>query len=273
MKTTEALQKIFYRPSEVFLAIREQQTWFVAAFALIGVVVVHTALIHYSVSQAYAQYVPSEAERERYEQILEEYREEIKEAQESARGGIVDVDGWAGSATSERVVFVSDPGLGITRFNVAIAFFALLIALAIEVAYFRFVGSEMDLSFKTVDWITFSVWSRIPGAVLALLGVILVLLFSGFQANIANHELFSIVRWIPQPANPDRGVNILNIDVYHIDAALVWVIALQTIGFRIWSGRSFVVSLVVVALPTIILYAFVIWMSLDVMFWLSLLRQ
>lgn len=267
MKTTEALRKTFCQPSEVFLALKEQQTWVVAALTLIGVVVVHTALINYSVSQAYAQYVPSEAERERYEQVLEEYREEIEAAQESARGGIVDVDGWAGSTTSEQVVFVSDPGLGITRFNVAIAFFAFLIALAIEVAYLRFVGSEMDLSFKTVDWIRFSVWSRLPGTVLALLGVILVLLFSGFQANIANHELFSIVRWIPWPNNPDRGVNILNIDVYHVDAALVWVIALQTIGFRIWSGRSFVVSLSIVAIPTAILYAVVLWMSMDVLFW------
>lgn len=267
MNTREALQKIFARPSEVFVALRQQRIWVLAAFVLVAVVVAHSALIGYSASQAYAEYVPSEADRERYEKFLEEYREEIEAAQESARGGIVDVDGWAGSATSESTVFVSVASRGNPLFNVAIAFLALLIAVGIEVAYFKVVGSRMQLSFKSKDWIAFSVWSRIPAAVLALLGVILVLLFSGYQANIANYELLSIARWIPLPFRPDRGVNILNIDVYHLDAALVWLIALQTIGFRIWSGRSFIVSFSIVAIPTAILYAAVIWMSLDIAHW------
>lgn len=267
MKAAEAVQKIFYRPREVFEAFREQRTWLPAVLVLLALVVFQSSLIGYSVSRVYAQHEPSVAERERYEAFAEEYRKEIEAAQESARGGIVDVDGWAGSGTAERVVLVSDPGRGISLFNVAIAFFAFLIALAIEVAYFRFVGAELDLSCKTVDWITFCAWSRIPGAVLALLGVFLVLLFTGFQANMANFEPFSVVRWIPIPLRPDRGVNILNIDVYHLNAALIWVIALQTIGFRIWSGRGFVFSLAVVALPTAIMYVAVLWMSMDVFFW------
>ena len=270
MKTVEAFRKIVYRPREVFAGLKSQRNWLPAALVLLAVVVVQSSLVGYSVSRVYAQYEPSEAERERYEALMEEYREEIEAAQESARGGIVDVDGWAGEATSERAVFVSDPGRGISLFNVAIAFFTFLIALGIEVAYFRFVGSEMDLSFKTSDWISFTVWSRIPGAVLALVGVTVVLLFSGFQANMANFEPLSIVRWIPFPIRPDRGVNIVNIDVYHLDAALIWVIALQTIGFRIWTGRSFVFSLAVVALPTLILYVAVLWMSMDVFFWYQL---
>ena len=270
MKTTDTFQKIFYQPREVFAALKSQRNWLPAALVLLAVVVLQSSLVGYSVTRVYAEYEPSEAERDRYEAFMDEYREEIEAAQESARGGIVDIDGWAGSGTEERIVLVSDPGRGISLFNVAIAFFTFLIALAIEVGYFRFVGAELDLSFNTVDWITFTAWSRIPGAVLALLGVILVLLFTGFQANLANFEPFSIVRWIPIPLRPDRGVNLLNINVYHLNAALIWVIALQTIGFRIWTGRSLVFSLAVVALPTLIFYVAVLWMSMDVFFWYQL---
>ena len=267
MKSTEALQKIFYRPSEVFEELREQRSWLPAAFVLLVVVVVHSSLVNYSISRAYAQHEPSEADRERFEALIEEYREEIEAAQESARGGIVDVNGWAGSGAETEVFFVTSPGLDTTLYNAVIAAFALLIALAIEVAYFRFVGSKMQLSFRTADWVAFTVWSRIPGLVLAFLGVLLVLLISGYQANVVNYESLSIARWVPLPLRPDRGVNILNIDIYHLDAALIWVIALQTLGFQIWSRRSFIISFAVVTTPTVILYGLVLWLSTDGLFW------
>ena len=196
MRTSEALRKIFERPSEVFIALKDQPNWVGAIVVLLTVVVVQSAFISFSISRAYAQYEPSEAERERYEALMEEYREEIEAAQESARGGVVDVDGWAeNGAVTETMIFTSPSG-EITRFNLSIAALAFLIAIGIEVAYFRIVGSKLQLPFKTANWLAFTVWSRIPGTVLAFLGVLLVLLFSGYQANVANYEALSIVRWI-----------------------------------------------------------------------------
>ena len=80
--------------------------------------------------------------------------------------------------------------------------------------------------------------------------------------NVANYELFSFARWIPLPIRLERDVNLLNVDVYHLDASLIWVIALQAFGFRVWSGRRFAVSLAVVAFPTVILNIVVLWLSM-----------
>ena len=108
---SEALQKIFYRPTEVFVALKEQPDWLPAMLVLLAVVVVQSALISHSVARAYSQHEPSEAEREHYEALKDVYGDEFDSIQDSERRGIVVADGSEGSATVTKVVFVRAPGL------------------------------------------------------------------------------------------------------------------------------------------------------------------
>lgn len=265
MNTLEALHEIFRRPLEVFAALKKERFWILATLALVAVLLAHIALIDFAVYRAYTQYEPSTIETERYEKIIEEYREQIEAAQAAGQEDGVVFIGASGSGTETTAVLVAGPQ--ISRYRLAIAFVSFLVALALEVAYFRIVSAGMKLTFEVRDWIAFSVWSRIPAAALALVGVLLVLLVSGYQANVTNYEVFSIARWIPNLDRPDRGINFLHIDIFHLDAALLWIIALQTIGFREWSGKDVFTSLMVVSLPTAVLYGLVLWLSTDGLVW------
>ncbi len=265
MNTLEALHKIFDRPREVFAALKKERFWILATLAFLAVLLAHIALIDFAVYRAYTQYEPSAIEKERYEKIMEEYREEIEATQAAAQEDGAVFFGAPGSGTETTAVFVASPQ--ISRYHLAIAFVSFLIALVLEVAYLKIVSAGMKLPFEVRDWIAFSVWSRIPAAALALVGVLLVLLVSGYQANVTNYEVFSIARWIPIPDRPDWGINFLHIDIYHLDATLLWIIALQTIGFREWSGKNVFASLVVVSLPTTVLYGLVLWLSTDGLGW------
>lgn len=267
MNTLDALFKIFQSPLGVFAALKKERFWIPAALVLLALLVAHSALVSFSVSRAYAQYELSAVDRERMEKFYEEYREEIEAINEQVKDQIVDFSGTRGEASSSGTAIFISPGLDLRQRQVSVGLVSFLIALVLEIAYFRVISARMKLPYEVRDWIAFSVWSRIPAAVLALVGVLTVLLIAGHQADVTRYETFSVARWIPFPARPDRGVNLLHIDVYHLDAALIWLIALQTIGFREWSGKSLGTSLAVVAVPTAILYVAVLWFSMDAFFW------
>ena len=49
--------------------------------------------------------------------------------------------------------------------------------------------------------------------------------------------------------------------MYELDIALIWVVVLQTIGFKTWSGKSTISSLTVVLMPVLALYGFIVYAS------------
>ena len=169
--------------------------------------------------------------------FYEEYREEIEAVNERVKDQLVDFSGTRGEASSSGTAVFMIPGPDLRQGQVSIGLVSLLSAVVLEIAYFRVISERMKLPYEARDWIAFSVWTRIPATVLALIGALAVQLISGYQAGVTRYETLSVAGSIPFSPRPDRGVNLLHIDVYHLDAALNWLIALQTIGFREWSGK------------------------------------
>ncbi len=268
MKTADAFRKIFYQPGEVFVALKVAPIWHVAAFVLVALVLAKSALVLDSSDRALNK-LQTELFNEARNQAAIEHPELIdSESVVLIASDAVDVP----DAVDQKMTFVSR-GPSYPAIREITAFISFLLGLAFEVVYFKVVSVTMKLNLGVRNWITFSIWSHIPASALALFGAVLVSLSVSSQshpfgpANHVNYEIFSLVRWIASPNTPEGGMSIFSIDIYHLDLALIWVLALQTIGFREWSGRSIVTSFSVVAIPIVVLYAVVMWMSADGLFW------
>lgn len=274
MKTTEALSKIFFRPREVFAALRERPNWLIAAIVLLWIVVATSALVIDSSDRALEKLQTTVIDEVREEPSLE--LPELS-GEENAIVRKFQLEGSREELDGLEVYVARGPSYPVIREMTSIVFF--LVGLAFEVAYFRIVSAAMSLKLKTRNWIAFSIWSHLPPAFLAFLGAVLLSLSIGNQthpfdqANYINYEVFSVLRWIAAPNTPVGGVSILGVDIYHLDAALIWLIALQTVGFREWSRKSVATSLAVVAIPIAILYLIVVWMSVGHLVWHVTLSQ
>ena len=272
MRNSVALRKIFYRPREVFAELKTSPIWLPAAIVLFAIVLAKVALVVDSSDRA-LEILRTEVFEEAREQSVLEPRalneaESAGVSKELVFEGPEDIDG----SETETFVLVSYGPLH-SRFMALTAFFYFLIGLAFEVAYFRIVSATFRLNLNVRHWISFSIWRHIPAAVLAFVGVVLVTLTIGnqshpfAQANPINYEVFSLIRWIGAPSTTQGGMNIFSVDIYHLDLALIWVLALQAIGFSKWSGKKFLTSFSVVVIPVAILYAVVVWMSADGLYW------
>lgn len=132
----------------------------------------------------------------------------------------------------------------------------LLIALAFDSVYFRIVGAVMNLEYRFRDWFSFTVWSRVPGVVFATLATLLAVLALGERSDSQDYQILAFAWWLPMLSEGSRSLKEL---IFRIDLVLVWVVILQTIGFREWADRGLLASLTVVAAPVIVLYGFGIW--------------
>ena len=270
MVTSEALCKIFYRPHEIFAELKQRPNWLVAACVLFGIVVASGAVVIESTDSAleklrtefFAEALKQEALE--YERLIESETEDLSQHETSE----IATETYT---TTSFVAVGFGPSHPVIRELTAIVFF--LLGLACEVVYFRLVSATMSLNLNVRHWMAFSIWSHIPAAVLAFAGVVLVSLSIASQshpfdqANPINYEIFSAMRWVASPNTAQGGFSIFSIDIYHLDLALAWVLVLQTIGFREWSGKSILTSISVVAIPIAILYIVVMWLSSDHLFW------
>ena len=275
MITSEAVRKVFYRPREVFSELKTHPIWLGAAVLLLVLIVAKSALVIDSTDRA--------LEKLRTELFMQEQKgavidQEELVAPEGAVESRVSLEASEWNYTTTSVTFVAHgPSYPVFRELTALVF--LFMGLVCEVAYFRIVSATMNLNLNMRHWVAFSIWSHVPAAVLALAGVVLVSFSIGNQihpfdqANPINYEVFSLIRWIASPNTAQGGFNIFSVDIYHLDLALLWVIALQTIGFREWSGRSILTSFSIVAIPIALVYVIVMWMSADHLFWYVTLQS
>ena len=137
---------------------------------------------------------------------------------------------------------------------VPVAYGLLCVMFFMEAVYFKIVGSVLKLEFTLGDWFVFCAWSRVPGIALSVVAIIVGLITFGRQPDSDELEILRLTRWVDLPELRRGGENwsaTTNFD--HLDAYLIWVIVLQTIGFQEWTGKSAVLSFCVAAIPTLII--------------------
>ena len=133
--------------------------------------------------------------------------------------------------------------------------FLCLISL-LEAVYFRIVSALLNYGFTFGDWFVLSVWSRVPGITLSVVALIVAVFVMARQPESETLEVLRLTRWIELPEVKFSGLNwSISANFDHLEAHLLWIIALQTIGFSEWTGKSIAFSFGIAVLPTLVLIA------------------
>ena len=144
-----------------------------------------------------------------------------------------------------------------TFLDVVLTFFGFALLLVIEATYFRIVGAIIGLDLKIDQWFALVAFSRIPGDVCVLLITILLTLVFLISSELMGLESATLLRLIHGNTSSFPSVDYF-LEYWYF--AGIWVIALQTIGFRDWSGRSTSVSLAIVVAPSVLFYGIWWWL-------------
>ena len=142
---------------------------------------------------------------------------------------------------------------------IPVVFAIILIHGLLDAVYFRIVSALLKIDFTLKDWFALSIWSRVPGIVLNVVVVILGVITLGQQPDSEEFALLAVKRWVDLPELQSGN---FGIDFKNLDVALAWTIVLQTIGFRMWSGKSPAVSFAIVAAPTLFFTAILLAVTL-----------
>lgn len=137
------------------------------------------------------------------------------------------------------------PGLG-TQLLVLIASFCL--GVLIQALYFWIVGKAMTLDQGWSHWITLACWGIMPWIledVVTLISIVVESIASDFHIR----NFLNLSYWLNLQAQEDLAWKLV-VDSNGIFD--LWEIAILTIGFKLWSQKSTVVSLSVVAIPYVV---------------------
>ena len=144
-----------------------------------------------------------------------------------------------------------------SMFEVVFLLIALYFVLLIEALYLRIVSALLGLELKLGQWLALVSWSRVPGGVLMLLMSIL------FVSTLSiSNDLFGIEMPVLSKLLDGSSTSFPSFG-YFFDIWLLpemWVIALQTLGFRAWTGRTTIVSFSIVVAPFVLLHALFGWL-------------
>ena len=260
MNIREALRRVIFRPREFFVSLREQRAWVVAALILVALVVSQGLTIGLTMARG----IEDDA-RIRLSPITlysskanENSSDETREIVFSSRRTSDSPGDLNGASKEETDPYVGAKSL-VIGLTVILPIVYLMIKLVFDTVYFRIVGAVMKLEYGFRDWFSFSVWSRIPGEVLAMLVAFFAALVLGDRSDSHLYEVLAPAWWFATPIEGSRSLKEL---IFYIDVPLAWLIVLQTIGFRVWSDKSLLTSLAVVAIPIVILYGLGIWFSI-----------
>ena len=247
MRNYEALVKIFYRPRQVFTALIEKRSW-------VGIGVLITVLFYAEgitldvnryltrdaeVQMTTSRLVPINQEAELHKEIESgEYDRFDKVTVEPHDSDYLRVEAVR-NQTLKDVLFPFG-----TVLMVWWGFLGLLIAIALDAAYFRIVSSLMKLQIEFRDWIAFSIWSRVPTLCVYLIVTVLIGVVLEHPKAVYGVHFLDLKSWVTVP-----DINVFD----YIGIGLAWVLVLQVIGFNTWSRRNIAVSSLVVLSPTVIL--------------------
>ena len=254
MKTRAALTKIFLKPGAVFVALKSEQKWVAAAVVILLMLALHsivTSLGTYSNNRV-------DTVIESQSPIALSYQgsksTEVPAADKSADRTESETDDGFPSLDSRRYSTGSFilwllMLVGLLPFGLAILCFLCFL----DAVYFRIVGAILNVDYRLSDWFALAVWSRVPWAAFSVIVVIVGLIALGRQPESDGLEILTISRWVDLPAVKYEDENwSIGLSLEHLEASLLWIIALQTIGFREWSGKTALFSFGVAVIPTLI---------------------
>ena len=261
METRVALKKIFVQPRSVFVELKSERKWVPAVVFMAVLLGVHgfvTAIGTYSqnpVGNLIENKTPIEFAAQDSPKSTSDVGDDNDPSSQVTEVPRTDIRFTA--IQIGEIVFV----MFMLVVLIPVAYGLLCVMFFVEAVYFRIVGALLNIEIKLGDWFSFCAWSRAPAIALSVVAVIVGLFSLGRQPDSDDLEILRLTRWVDLPELRRGGENwssTTNFD--HLDANLIWVIAIQTIGFQEWSGKSALFSFAIAVIPTliIVLAAFVI---------------
>ena len=248
----QCLSRIFYRPSEVFATQKVKRTWVSIVCLLFVMSFVETRVVNFSSSY-----------------YMSINLENISDGSDSSKGtgssdsssalrldsklsGDTDVltsYGEQRPGTSIGFIYRVRPEIYIA----VIVLFVLLVQLLFHAFYFRIVSGLFRLELKLDHWLALVAWSHMPAYVFSVAATIVLSVLLYVLGDLLGHKSIVLARLLGvDDISNGTASFFLNYSVL----AEVWIIALQTIGIRDWTGRSTHVSFVIAVVPFVLICAF-----------------
>lgn len=150
-------------------------------------------------------------------------------------------------AVTQRITGMK-PGAFITLSSLLVIIVLLLVAVVTS-TYFVIVSAFLDHDYRFRHWFALIIWASTPS------------LFS-ILVMVLNFTLAHDGRIAPENLNPLSFANLLGLQSGNrytsllggLDLTSVWSWGLLTLGFRLWTQRSWTQSLVIVMIPPIAIY-------------------
>ena len=218
-------------PKQLFLNIREDHEFVAPMIVILITVAICGTLSLWGVDRASVMEEAMEAQRAVLQQLgqTDEQIEQTLNATQSAMN--VDRPGYA--------------EIGGALIGGLLGTFIVVLLWAV---YFKVIAAAMNLGGSFSDWHAFVWWTRVPlivGAVVGLIGTFV--LNPGTTSELA---FLSFAYWFNLPVHPWFGTVL-----YAFDIISVWVIVVAGIGFSVWTEKPLVISIVVAAIPWLVLFA------------------
>ncbi|MCY3857537.1 MAG: hypothetical protein OXG25_01370 [Gammaproteobacteria bacterium] len=260
MQTREALIKVFTQPRSVFIALKGERTWVPAVVFMVALLAIHGVIA--SIGTQSPARVGGSINLQSpitYSQLNSTLAEPKTEAGELEQIDLEHSDDARSFDSSDRRVGSFILWLSVAIGSLPFVFGILCLISLMEAIYFRIVSALLNYSFTLGDWFVLSVWSRVPGITLSVVALIMGVLLLGRQPETEDLEILRLTKWMDLPEVFYSGSNWgIGVNFDHLEAHLIWIIALQAIGFSEWTGKSFGFSLGIAVVPTLILIAFTV---------------
>ena len=229
-----ALIAIFTNPRAVFEEQREDPKWLAPALVILAFTVISGVAVTMLIDV-------EEVARAQLEQTIETMEQQ---------GSPQEVIDQIRTATEQQLAISTNPivAMGGAVLGAIVIFFVLALVHAL---YFMVVGKVMSTGHDFSDWFALAVWGRMPWVIAAIVTVIAALAM-GAQTDVSAYNLLAFSSWMNLPNENHMFFGQL---VKTLDLMVIWSIVIMTVGFNSWTEKSMGVSLVVVAVPYVVVYA------------------
>lgn len=256
MKTSEALLKIFYQPREVFATLKQDRKGGRILLLLVVIALLDMAITSLSSSWHQSDDLATIIDRSDAGEVVETRDSSVTFRSRASS----ETDLNSSSEYVEHTFSVEAPKRSVSSLtveDVIFTFFGFALLLLFEAVYLRIVGAIIGLELKIDQWFALVAFSRIPGDSCILLVTVLLTVMLFITSELLGFESTVLTRLIHGNSSFPPSVNYL-LEYWYL--AEIWVIALQTIGFRDWSGKSISVSFAIVVAPVVLLHAVSWWL-------------
>lgn len=255
MTITQALIGIFYNPRETFDALADDQLWFVAAFVvgLLSCAVWFVPSVWTSSDIEWPSTVERNQELKTLKHIAADSALDSPEDTSEINQSEADVGSVEPAPIEIPKIRLDWDWIVYTTIRfVPITLVCVFSFLIFEASLFRFIGSFLSPDFAIADWYRLSIWSRIPATCFSVVFTVFALSTGVSEPTMDPANVLALARWVEMP---DAYLRNGLFSMRTVDAGLVWVVVLQTIGIREWCRTSTMTSCVVAVTPVVLFYA------------------